>query len=278
MEPMRYPHPIRMLVSTRITRSRQRDRTMSQSAARRPRSGIRPCPATGIPCPPSPAGAPSGATSTQPPPTASPHSTPSAAPSRESPGYHHSPHSPDTSSRDPVNGHNQRAAICGNSSGTPIWARIGHIRPEWQVTGAAEHRACCKGRTGSAVLLRRRAEGPVRKDLGPWRVLRRRGGLTNDRGPQADAEERIRSAHRAIEIREKRRRVLSSLCLDLPCAPADVERERRAGHRARHRLVERRTPLSARHRWSWARHITTYRTAAIVRRNRPGADQRSYAS
>ena len=134
--------------------------------------------------------------------------------------------------------------------GTPIWARIGHIRPEWQVTGAAEHRACCKGRTGSAVLLRRRAEGPVRKDLGPWRVLRRRGGLTNDRGPQADAEERIRSAHRAIEIREKRRRVLSSLCLDLPCAPADVERERRAGHRARHRLVERRTPLSARHRWS----------------------------
>ena len=62
-------------------------------------------PATGIPCPPSPAGAPSGATSTQPPPTASPHSTPSAAPSRESPGYHHSPHSPDTNSRDPVNGH-----------------------------------------------------------------------------------------------------------------------------------------------------------------------------
>ena len=31
-----------------------------------------------------------------------------------------------------------------------------------------------------------------------------------DRGPQADAEERITSAHRAIEIREKRRGVLSS--------------------------------------------------------------------
>ena len=31
-----------------------------------------------------------------------------------------------------------------------------------------------------------------------------------DRGPQADAEERITSAHRPIEIREKRRRVLSS--------------------------------------------------------------------
>jgi hypothetical protein len=56
--------------------------------------------------------------------------------------------------------------------GTPIWARIGHIRPEWQVTGAAEHRACCKRRTGSAVLLRRRAESPVCRDLGPWRVLR----------------------------------------------------------------------------------------------------------
>jgi len=57
-----------------------------------------------------------------------------------------------------------------------------------------------------------------------------------------------------------------SLCLDLPCAPVDVERERRAGHRAPHRLVKRRTPLSARHRWSWARHITTYRTADIARR------------
>ena len=32
--------------------------------------------------------------------------------------------------------------------------------------------------------------------------------MTED--PQADAEERTRSAHRAIEIREKRRRVLSS--------------------------------------------------------------------
>jgi hypothetical protein len=36
--------------------------------------------------------------------------------------------------------------------------------------------------------------------------------MTED--PQADAEERIRSAHRAIEIREKRRWVLSSFCLE----------------------------------------------------------------
>src|SRR6266496_3819803 len=97
------------------------------------------------------------------------------------------------------------------------------------------------------------------------------GWNDHDRGPQADAEERIRSAHRAIEIREKRRRVLSSFCLDYPCAPADVERERRAGHRARHRLVERRTPLSARHRWSWARHITPYRTADILRQAHEGS-------
>ena len=36
------------------------------------------------------------------------------------------------------------------------------------------------------------------------------GWNDHDRGPEADAEERIRSAHRAIEIREKRRRVLLS--------------------------------------------------------------------
>ena len=43
-----------------------------------------------------------------------------------------------------------------------------------------------------------------------------------DRGPQADAEERIRSAHRAIEIREKRRRVLSSRPADY-ALPVDGE-------------------------------------------------------
>ena len=32
MEPMRHPHPIRMLLSTRTTRSRQRDRTTEPSA------------------------------------------------------------------------------------------------------------------------------------------------------------------------------------------------------------------------------------------------------
>jgi hypothetical protein len=41
-------------------------------------------------------------------------------------------------------------------------------------------------------------------------VLRCRGGLTLTEDPQADAEKRTRSAHRAIEIREMRRRVLLS--------------------------------------------------------------------
>jgi len=36
--------------------------------------------------------------------------------------------------------------------------------------------------------LRCRAEGPVRGDVGPWRVLPWRGGLTVTRGPGADAE------------------------------------------------------------------------------------------
>jgi len=47
---------------------------------------------------------------------------------------------------------------------------------------------------------------------GRWSVARApvTGWTVGDRGPQADAEERTRSVHRAIEIREKRRRVLSS--------------------------------------------------------------------
>ena len=56
----------------------------------------------------------------------------------------------------------------------------------------------------------RRAEGPVRRDLRPWRTLPRHGGLTVTRGLEADAEQRDQTAHRAIEIREKRRRALSS--------------------------------------------------------------------
>jgi hypothetical protein len=47
-------------------------------------------------------------------------------------------------------------------------------------------------------------------DVGPWHVLPAGDGLGSDRGPQADAEKRTRAAHRAIEIREKRRRVLLS--------------------------------------------------------------------
>jgi hypothetical protein len=47
---------------------------------------------------------------------------------------------------------------------------------------------------------------------GSWSIARApvTGWTSYDRGPQADAEQRIRSAHRAIEIREERRRVLSS--------------------------------------------------------------------
>ena len=47
---------------------------------------------------------------------------------------------------------------------------------------------------------------------GRWSVARApaTGWTDCDRGPEADAEERITSAHRAIEIREKRRRVLLS--------------------------------------------------------------------
>ena len=50
------------------------------------------------------------------------------------------------------------------------------------------------------------AEGPVCGDVGPLCVLQWRDGLNVTRGPRADGEQRIRSAHRAIEIREKRRR------------------------------------------------------------------------
>ncbi len=55
---------------------------------------------------------------------------------------------------------------------------------------------------------------PGRKSCaqGRWSMARApvTGWTSHDRGPQVDAEQRIRSAHRAIEIREKRRWVLSS--------------------------------------------------------------------
>jgi hypothetical protein len=98
----------------------------------------------------------------------------------------------------------------------------------------------------------RRVEGPVRRDLGRWRVLPCRGGLGNDRGPQADAEERIRSAHRAIEIREKRRGVLSSFCLDyLALQPTSSVNDVPV---TVHAIAwwTRRMPLIRAHRWSWA--------------------------
>jgi hypothetical protein len=49
----------------------------------------------------------------------------------------------------------------------------------------------------------------MQRDIGPWRAPRRHGGLTVTRGLEADAEQRNQIVHRAIEIREKRRRVLS---------------------------------------------------------------------
>ena len=97
---------------------------------------------------------------------------------------------------------------------------------------------------------------------GRWPVARApaTGWTDHDRGPQADAEERITSAHRAIEIREKRRRVLSShpagITLALqPTSSVSAAATHPIGQRTR------RTPRSARHRWSRARRITTYRTA-----------------
>jgi hypothetical protein len=96
---------------------------------------------------------------------------------------------------------------------------------------------------------------------GRWPVARApaTGWTDHDRGPQADAEERITSAHRAIEIREKRRRVLSSrpagITLALqPTSSVSAAATHPIGQRTR------RTPRSARHRWSRARRITTYRT------------------
>jgi hypothetical protein len=85
------------------------------------------------------------------------------------------------------------------------------------------------------------------------------GWTDYDRGPRADAEERTRSAHRAIEIREKRRRVLSSLParITLALQPTSSVSAPIAMHAIGKRT--RRTPRSARRRWSWAWRITTYR-------------------
>jgi hypothetical protein len=63
--------------------------------------------------------------------------------------------------------------------------------------------------------------------------------------PPADAEERTRSAHRAIEIREKRRRVLSSRPALITCTAADVEREQRPA--AMHAIGQRRAERPVRH-------------------------------
>ena len=104
--------------------------------------------------------------------------------------------------------------------------------------GKPHKRPTAPSRRARADGFRLRTEGPVRRDLGPWRVLPVTGGLTNDRGPQADAEERIRSAHRAIEIREKRRGVLSSFCLDYLALQPTSSVNDVPVTRARYRLVD----------------------------------------
>ena len=82
--------------------------------------------------------------------------------------------------------------------GTPVGRRVRRAQNVMQ------------GRMSSGVL----PSPPGRRscEQGRWSVARApvSGWSDCDRGPQADAEERTRSAHRAIEIREKRRRVLSS--------------------------------------------------------------------
>ena len=75
------------------------------------------------------------------------------------------------------------------------------------------------------------AEGPGRRDVGPMAHAPVTRWTDGDRGPQADAEERITSAHRAIEIREKRRGPLVTSCLDYVAlqATSDMNSRRSAG-------------------------------------------------
>jgi hypothetical protein len=64
-------------------------------------------------------------------------------------------------------------------------------------------------------------------DVGRWHVLPAGDGLGSDRGPQEDAEERIKAVHRAIEIREKRRGVLASCLAWMRLRSSRAGRERR---------------------------------------------------
>ena len=115
---------------------------------------------------------------------------------------------------------------------------------------------------------------------GRWSVARApvTGWTDCDRGPQADAEERTRSVHRAIEIREKRRRVLSSRPAGITLALHPTSSVSDAPVAVHHAIGQwtRRTPRPARHRWSWARRITTYRTA-VPAMSRPASRSRSVA-
>jgi hypothetical protein len=115
-------------------------------------------------------------------------------------------------------------------------------------------------------VLNRFVPGRRSRARGRWSVAR--APVTRwtdcDRGPQADAEERITSAHRAIEIREKRRRVLLSRpawnCLALqPTSSVNGDRD------ARCRPVDAQNAPFGAASIVIGRRITTYRSGGSVR-------------
>ncbi len=95
--------------------------------------------------------------------------------------------------------------------------------------------------------LRRPAEGPVLRDLGPWRALPSRGGLTLTEDPRQTRRNGLDP--RTAQSRSARSGGGSSRHVPprLPCAPADVECERRADRRAHYRPVHaQNAPICAR--------------------------------
>ena len=72
--------------------------------------------------------------------------------------------------------------------------------------------------------LSRRAEGPARWDIGPWRTLPRHGALTMTRGPNADAEQRDQTrAPRNRDPREAEAGPLVESCPGPARAPAAAD-------------------------------------------------------
>ena len=72
--------------------------------------------------------------------------------------------------------------------------------------------------------LSRGAEGPARRDIGPWRALPRHGALTMTRGPKADAEQRDQTrAPRNRDPREAEAGPLVESCPGPARAPAAAD-------------------------------------------------------